>query len=170
MQFLFLMTEAILTFSANSYLARNLKHKERMTVHGALQFAAGACFLIAFISIYNHKLNNGREHFISWHAILGLTTCILMIGTTCGGILARYAFIISRLIRPVYMKIIHSSFGIITYILAMITLCLGFHTRLFRNHINEVLISWLIALVAISTSLVIIQPIMRIVKRVRDRM
>lgn len=164
------MTEAVLTFSTNSYLTRNLKHVERMTVHGALQFGAAACFLIAFVSMYNHKLNNGWSHFRSWHGILGLTTCILMAGTACGGILARYSFIISRVIRPVYMKIIHSSFGVITYLLAMITLCFGMDSRWFRSQINETLISLLITLVSISAVLVVTQPIIKIVKRVRDRM
>lgn len=164
------MTEAVLTFSANSYLARNLKHVQRMTVHGGLQFGAGACFLIAFISIYNHKLNNNWEHFLSWHGSLGLTTCIMMAGTSCGGILARYSFIISRVIRPVYMKIIHSSFGIITYLLAMTTLCLGLDSKWFRSHINETLITVMIAFVAISGILIVLQPIIRIVNRVRDRM
>lgn len=163
------MTEAILTFSTNACLARNLKHVERMTVHGGLQFGAGACFLIAFISIYNAKLNGGRPHFESWHANLGLTTCIMVAGTACGGILARYSFIISRVIRPVYMKIIHSSFGIFTYLLAMITLCLGMDSAWFRIHINETLISVLISFVAISAVLVVIQPIIKNVNRVRNR-
>lgn len=164
------MTEAVLTFSANSYLARNLQHVQRMTVHGALQFGAGACFLIAFVSIYNHKLNNGWQHFQSWHGSLGLTTCILVAGASCGGILARYSFIISRVIRPVYMKIIHSSAGIITYLFAMVTLCLGLDSKWFRSHINETLIALLIGSVAISGVLIVIQPIIRIIKRVRDRM
>lgn len=164
------MTEAILTFSANSYLARNLNHVERMTVHGALQFGAGISFLIAFVSIYNHKLNNGWSHFASWHGYLGLTTCIMVAGTACGGILARYTFIISRIIRPVYMKIIHSSFGIITYLMATITLCLGLNSGWFRIHINGTLISMSIIFVAFSAVFIVLHPIFKNVNRVKDRM
>lgn len=164
------MTEAIITFSPNSYLARNLKHTERMSVHGGLQCGAGAAFLIAFISIYNHKLNNKWSHFTSPHGIMGLTTLILVAGTACGGILARYSFIISRLIRPVYMKIIHSSFGMITYLMAMITVCLGLDSAWFRKHINEALVAVLISFVAVSAVLVVIQPIIKMVKRLKDRM
>lgn len=170
LQFLLLMTEAILTFSSNSYLARNMKHVERMTVHGALQFAAIACFTIAFVSVYNHKIHINRVHFETWHAILGLTTCILVLGTAVGGILARYSFIISRIVRPVYMKIIHSSFGVVTYLLAMTVICLGFDTKWFRGRINESLISLLITLAAISAVLIVLQPLVKIIKRVRDRM
>lgn len=170
LQFLLLMTEAILTFSSNSYLARNMKHVERMTVHGALQFAAIACFTIAFVSVYNHKIHIEKVHFETWHAILGLTTCILVLGTAVGGILARYSFILSRIVRPVYMKIIHSSFGVVTYLLAMTVICLGFDTKWFRDRINAALISLLITLAAISAVLIILQPLVKIIKRVRDRM
>lgn len=164
------MTEAILTFSTNSYLSRNLKHGERMTVHGALQFGAGACFLIAFISIYNVKINANRSHFMTTHSIFGLITLILVAGTAMGGLLARYTFIVSRIIRPVYMKIIHSTFGIITYLLAMVTVCLGLDSGWARHHLNEVLILCMISFVALSAVLVVIQPTVKNVKRLKDRM
>lgn len=161
------MTEAISAFSSNSYLSRNLKHDARLTLHWALQISAATCILIAFLSIYNHKINNNGQHFVSLHSNFGLYTCILTAGTISGGILAKYSAGLSKFIRPVFLKIVHSTFGAITYILSIITICLGLDSNWFRSNTNAGLVTTLIILTVLVGLFTVIKPIITILTRVR---
>lgn len=163
------MHEAIFVFSGNSFLSRNLKYSERMAVHGVLQLAACTFFVIGLISVYNYKLNDNQTHFDTWHGISGLIAMILMIILSLGGFMLRYSYLISHIISPVSTKIIHSAAGVTTYLITVFSVCFGFDSEWFRRGFDDSLITSLIVFSIISASLVVIQPIVKIVNRVRDR-
>lgn len=167
-QFILLMTEAILAFSSETFLTRGLKYNERLNLHGILQFAAGASIAIAFWAIYTHKAANNRAHFDSQHASMGLTTAMMVAGTTSGGIAARYSSAFKNAIKPAYLKIIHSTFGVITYSLAVYTVCLGLNTSWFRAQSNDQWVNILTYLVAIPALLAILKALMSIANKVRN--
>lgn len=164
------MTEAISAFSSNTFLTRGLKYNDRLNVHGALQFAAGTSIAIAFWAIYMHKADNNRAHFESKHASMGLTTSLLVIGTTSGGIAARYSSAFKNTIKPAYLKIIHSTFGVVTYGLAIYTICLGLDTQWFRAQSGEQWVNILTYLMVIFSVLAVITPLISIASKVRNSM
>lgn len=168
LQFILLMTEAIISFSSHSFVANNLKYNERLTLHWMLQLGAAALIGLAFFSVYSHKNKNNYDHFASRHASLGLTTCLMMAGTTSGGIAARYSSAFRKSIKPALLKIIHSTFGVITYTMAIFTLCFGLDSEWFRTQSSAQLVTILTYAVGVFALLALITPLMSIVKKVRN--
>jgi len=164
--FLLLMTEAVLAFNNNSYVAQNLNHNLRLTLHWILQVGAATCIIVAFLAIYFHKVNEGYPHFSSWHSNLGLYTDIFTFGTIGGGVLAKYGYQLRNVLRPVVFKIIHASFGVITYSLAILTICFGLNTDWFRLHVSQGWINVLVGCVVLIWVIVIPKPIITILSRV----
>lgn len=162
------MTEAILAFSSNSIVSNNLKYNDKLTLHWLLQVGAATSIAIAFYSIYTHKNNNNYDHFMSQHASRGLTTMLMMIGTTFGGIAARYSSAFKKSIKPIYLKIVHSTFGLITYILAIYTFCLGLDTAWFRSQSNIQIQQLLTYATMIMAFLAIVKPLSSIFSKVRS--
>ncbi|XP_055314607.1 transmembrane reductase CYB561D2-like [Sitodiplosis mosellana] len=166
--FILLMSEAIVAFSSKSFIATNLKYNDRLNLHGLLQFSAATLIGIAFYSIYTHKNNNNYDHFASRHGNLGFTTCIMVGGTTVGGIAARYSGLFKKSIKPAYLKIIHSTFGVMTYIMAIFTFCLGLDSEWFRSQSNDQVVSVLIYLAGAVALLALIKPLISIATKLRN--
>lgn len=161
------MTEAISAFTSNTFLSRDLKYGDRLNLHGALQFAAGTCIAIGFWAIYTFKGNNNKAHFESAHASMGLTTCCLVLGASSGGIAARYGAFKSA-IKPAYLKIVHSVAGVITYGLAVYTICLGLDTEWFRAQSTDQWVNILQYAMIILSVLAVIKPLISIAGKVRN--
>lgn len=162
------MTDAILAFSSNSVLSKNSKYSDKLTLHWLLQVGAATCIAIAFYVIYTNKNNNNYDHFVSQHANRGLTTILMVIGTAFGGIAARYSSAFKKTIKPLYLKIVHSTFGLITYILAIYTFCLGLDTAWFRAQSS---IQWSYVLTystVILAFLAIVKPLSSVFSKVRS--
>lgn len=168
LQFILLMTEAIVAFSSNTFLSRNLKYNDRLDLHGLLQFTAGILIGVAFWSVYSHKNNNNYSHFVSSHASWGLTVCLMIVGTTVGGVAAKYNAVLRKIIKPAYLKIVHSLFGVTTYVLAVYTLCLGINTDWFRSQCYAQLIDILTYAAASVAFLALIKPIISIAGKIRN--
>ncbi|XP_031640297.1 cytochrome b561 domain-containing protein 2-like [Contarinia nasturtii] len=165
--FLLLMSEAIVAFTSNSFVASNLKYNERLTLHWMLQLSAATLIGLAFFSIYSHKNNNNYDHFVTRHASLGLTTCLMLVGTMCGGIAARYSSAFRKKIKPALLKIIHSIVGVITYTMAIITFCLGIDSEWFRAQSGAKLVTILTYSTGILAILALIQPFLSILTKMR---
>lgn len=162
------MTEGILAFTSNAFTARGLKYSERLTLHWLLQLSGIIMIAIAFWAIYTHKTNNGYNHFYSQHASMGLNTCLMVVGVTCGGIAARYSNAFRNVIKPAYLKIIHSIFGVITYSMAIFTFYLGLDSVWFRAQSNAQWIILLTYAVATLAILALSKPLISIAKKVRS--
>lgn len=167
LQFLFLMTEAILTFSSDNFLTRNLTHSDRVSLHWKLQLGAATCILTGFLCIFSNKMSYGREHFTSWHGSFGLWTLLLTAGTICGGVIAKYGYHWRHVIAPVILKSMHAAFGIGTYILALFTLCLGLYSEWLRGHMSDTVIYVFIVGVFLVEFYVLIKPTLTVVSQVK---
>lgn len=124
-QFLAFMTHAVLAFSNDTLLTNRIDRANRLRLHWFLQILAATCITIAFTCIYTYKVKNNRPHFATAHASWGLRTLLFCLGTIVGGSLAAYSFNFRHFIRPAIIKIVHSTFGIISYSLAIFTISLG---------------------------------------------
>ena len=121
------MSNAILIMSDSNFLTTNLSHQNRITAHWIIQLCALILFVIAQICIFTNKVNMGKSHFQSTHSIFGLITLILTMLSAIGGIFTKYAIQLRNTVKPVVLKCFHSFAGITVYILAMITITLGFN-------------------------------------------
>lgn len=161
------MSEAILAFTSSSPLGRGLSQGNRLTLHWSLQLTAISFITIAFLSIYYTKQSYNKEHFASTHASLGLTTCISVGAVAGGGVLARYGVLFKSVIHPTMLKVVHASFGIVTYLLAIATICYGLQTEWFRGKSHPDTVRSAVTLVAIIGAAVVIKPVWTVVSRLR---
>lgn len=164
-QFALLMSEAILAFTSSSPLSKGFSHSSRLTLHWVLQILAVSSITVAFLSIYYTKENYKKEHFVSTHASLGLTTCLLGGGVIAGGIAARFGFLLKSVINPILLKSIHASGGIATYLLAITTICYGLQTDWFREKSHSDTITTTVTLTALIGLAVVAKPIWTIFSR-----
>lgn len=161
------MTEAILTFSSDNFLTANLSHQHRVSLHWKLQAGAATSILIGFLCIFCNKNSFEKDHFVTWHGCFGLWTCLMVAGTICGGIVARYGYQLRQLIAPVILKSIHSAFGIGSYILALFTLCLGLSTDWLHSNAPGGIIYLFILFVFLVGFYVLVKPTINVVGRVK---
>lgn len=161
------MTEAILTFSSDNVLTRNLSHIDRVGLHWKLQAAGGTIILLGFLSIFINKNRWGKDHFTSWHGYFGLWTCLLVAGTMCGGIIAKYAYQMRQYVAPVIIKSIHSAFGIGTYIFALFTLSLGLTSDWMHGHVTVGITYVFVLCVFLVGFYVLVKPTLNVVQRVK---
>ncbi|CRL06392.1 CLUMA_CG018902, isoform A [Clunio marinus] len=123
--YLLLMTHAILTMADNNFITQNLNYQNRVTVHWILQTSALILITVAQTCIFLNKNRLGKEHYQTTHSLFGLTTYLLTILSSLGGILTKFSFQLKKIVKPTVSKIIHSFAGLLTYFLAMITISLG---------------------------------------------
>lgn len=161
------MTEAMVAFTTKSFVASNLRYNERLTLHWVLQLGAAILIGLAFYSIYTHKNNNNYDHFKTSHASLGLTTCLAVGGTISGGIAAKYS-LLKTVIKPAVLKIVHSSFGVLTYVLGIYTFCLGLDSVWFRAQASQLWIDILTYGAGIVAILALIKPLISIASKLRN--
>lgn len=167
LQFLFLMTEAILSFSTDNFLTKNLTHSDRLSLHWKLQSVAAACIFAGFLCIFCNKIHHDREHFASWHGSFGLWTLLLGAGTIGGGIIAKYGYHYRHIIAPVILKSMHAAFGIGVYILAIFTISLGMYSDWLRGHLSDNIIYVFIVGVFLIEFYVLIKPTLTVVTQVK---
>ncbi|XP_055599093.1 transmembrane reductase CYB561D2-like [Uranotaenia lowii] len=129
-----LMAEAILLFYSGNSWSQILQQPQRRTIHTVLQ-ALGGVFIIVGIAleIYWREINNKR-HFHGAHPILGLIALILVTISMCNGLGALYATELRMSIKPIYLKFGHSLLGLITFVIGMSAIVLGFDFRVFREN------------------------------------
>lgn len=139
-----------------------------MLLHWILQIGAGVCIVLGFYSIYAHKNNKHFEHFKTQHANTGLTTLLILLGTTIGGTVARYNWIVKKFLKPVQMKTIHSIFGLIAYSMLMYTIILGLDTNWFRNQTNAQWNQAITYLTLCNILLVVIRPTISVLRRIQN--
>lgn len=103
-------------------------YQTKLTLHWILQSVGVACIFIAFGAIFNHKENNNFEHFETPHGNWGRVTALSTYAVTIGGILAKYSSVVKKLVKPVFVKAVHSIAGAVVYVLGVITTILGLYS------------------------------------------
>ncbi|TTN83894.1 Cytochrome b561 domain-containing protein 2 [Bagarius yarrelli] len=122
--FSFLMTEAILLFSPHSSPALRCKHQVKSRLHWILQCSCVSCALLGFGTIFYNKQANGKPHFSTWHALLGVVTvCVVVLQAV-----AALPLIYHKLVKGwslARLKRYHAAAGLVTYLLGSVSLLLG---------------------------------------------
>ena len=109
----------------NNFLTQSLNYQNRITVHWILQTSALILITVAQTCIFLNKNRLGKDHYQSVHSLFGLTTYLLTVLSSIGGIFTKFSFQLRSYLKPVIIKIMHSFSGLLTYILAIITICIG---------------------------------------------
>lgn len=119
------MSNAILTMADNNFLTQSLSYSNRITVHWILQTSALIVITIGQTCIFLHKNNIHKEHYQTTHSLFGLSTYMLTLISSLGGISTKYSLQLKRVLKPAITKIMHSFAGLLTYVLAITTISLG---------------------------------------------
>jgi len=164
--FLLLMTQAIFSFSNDNILTRKLSREQRVKAHWTLQIGAGVCILIAFICIYTYKSKANAEHFATTHGYLGFLTLLFCLGTVGGGLFALFSVNFRHWVKPVVVKIIHASFGVISYSLAVLTMFYGLNHAWTHERLSAAWINTLIGIVGVIWLYVVATPVITVFNRI----
>jgi cytochrome b-561 domain containing protein 2 len=163
------MSHAILTMADNNFVTQTLSYQNRVTVHWILQTSALILITIAQTCIYLNKNKLGKEHYQSTHALFGLSTYLLTVVSTLGGVFTRYSFQLKKFVKPTIMKILHSFAGLLTYLLAIITICLGIN-QFWLSESDDYIKPIVYVLFAFTTSYVTIKSFILFASRLSNTM
>lgn len=119
------MSHAILTMADNNFVTQSIGYQNRVTVHWILQTSALILITIAQTCIFLHKEDINKPHYTSTHSLFGVTTYMLTLIGSLGGIFTKFSLKFKEVIKPLVVKIGHSFIGLLVYIMAVITICLG---------------------------------------------
>lgn len=159
------MTEAILVFSNDRAFTQKLNNKNRLDFHGLLQISAGVFIGLGFLAIYYTKVQYNRSHYQTTHGYIGYMACICSAGASTGGLFARFG---GKLKLPVNLiKIVHATFGTLSYSLALVAICLGLNSQWFQEQVSQNTIDILLAVVSVIGLITIYSPIRTVIKRVK---
>ena len=136
-QFGFLMFEAILMFSPQSSLILSFPRATKIKFHWILQTAAVISALGGFAAIYINKNMNKKPHFQSWHGLFGFCTVILICLQSLQGVGVLYTKLpIARKMKPRQLKQLHAVCGSLVFLVACVTLGLGFYSNWFTKNVH----------------------------------
>uniref|UniRef100_A0A914W6K4 ascorbate ferrireductase (transmembrane) n=1 Tax=Plectus sambesii TaxID=2011161 RepID=A0A914W6K4_9BILA len=137
----FLMTEAVMMFSATSSLIPNYSRPDKVVYHGYIMAGVLLAALQGFAVIYLNKERNGKEHFTTWHGIVGVITVGYTVLQAIAGIALKYnATLVSYLPRSFTLakwKLYHALSGCFLFILGCAALLAGLYSSWFQNNTNE---------------------------------
>lgn len=135
LSFGFLMTEAILIFSPQSSVILSAPRATKVKFHWILQTLALAAALLGFAVIYYNKNLNSKPHFKSWHGIMGFSTVVLICLQSLQGIGVLYSKLpLVNKLKPRQLKQLHGVSGSLVFLVACITLSLGFYSNWFTKN------------------------------------
>lgn len=132
------MSHAILSMADNNFLTQSLNYQNRVTVHWILQLSALILITVAQTCIFINKNRLGKSHYQTTHSLFGLTTYLLTVVSTLGGVFTKYSFQIKHIMKPILTKTLHSFAGLLTYVLAVITICLGINQSWNKSYDSSV--------------------------------
>jgi cytochrome b-561 domain containing protein 2 len=145
------MSHAILSMADNNFVTQTLNYRSRVTVHWTLQTAALIVITVGQTCIFVNKNKFGKSHFQTTHSIFGVTTYILTLLSSLGGVFTKYSFQLKHIMKPLLTKTLHSFAGLLTYILAYVTICLGINQ--FWNNSNDAVIKPIVYILLFITTL-----------------
>jgi uncharacterized protein YlxW (UPF0749 family) len=79
---------------------------------------------------------SGKKHFTTWHGLLGLITVCGLTLAAVGGLVAKNAGSLRNWMRPTNTRALHATAGMLVFMCAVATLCLGCSTNWFKNRVS----------------------------------
>nr|XP_026491805.1 cytochrome b561 domain-containing protein 2-like [Vanessa tameamea] len=165
---LIFMTSAVNAVTPGDLATEWMPIRLRSARHWVLQLVAVLFVLIAFFVILSNKIINDKEHFKSLHGKFGLASFIFMVCTSLGGLGALYSLKLKEYLAPIYTKLVHASFGLITFCLGTITIILGTFSAWWS--FGEILRYTCLILVLLIMILTVLRPSLKIYFRLKERL
>lgn len=111
----------------------------KVRIHWILQTSAIVCASLGFTAIVINKIQNGKEHFKSWHGTFGLITMIYCIVQASCGVLLLYPQAAKRWNwKLIQLKVYHATFGLLGFTLACFTVILSLYSNFAVANIKDV--------------------------------
>lgn len=134
LQSLLLMAEAVMIMSQGNIIASNLSRQGRVRLHWILQASAAAFIFAGFLVIVINKNLHNKNHFKSWHSVIGLVFLVCVGITSSGGVVTLYSLRLKQYIKPAKMKLFHNLLGVLTFVIGVATEIFGIYTHWFLKH------------------------------------
>lgn len=130
------MTEAICCFIEPNIPTLGLGAGRRKQLHWILQAIGGCSITVAFVVIVLNKRRLGKEHFTSWHGLIGLLATIAAGVGLLGGVVALYGVQWRSWlrVRPAVVRLAHAVVGVLAYGLGVAAVALGLQSSWFGEH------------------------------------
>ncbi|XP_017890294.1 uncharacterized protein LOC108631098 [Ceratina calcarata] len=112
--YVLLMSEAIVIFTG---LAQPVPHRIKKNFHLVVQILGVMCTVVGIVLMFLLK----SVHFKSIHAILGLTSLVLMVPPFLSAFRYRQQWV-----RPIIIKFFHNFFGLSCFVIGMAAQCYGY--------------------------------------------
>lgn len=114
-----------MVLAGESALTNFLSRRAKSHVHWVLQVLGLACILAGVVIMYQVK----KLHFQSTHALLGVSSLVMMIVLAACGYPVLVAAKLRKLIRPVILKFAHNLLGITCFVVGMAAQCYGYKMK-----------------------------------------
>ena len=131
LQFVLLMSEALLLFSPWSSPVQGSARAAKVQWHWMLQACALLCAYTGLAVITVNKVQAGKQHYTSWHGTAGILVCASIAVQVAGGISLMWPDILPFKLRLVTHKRLHAVCGVANYCGAVCALMLGLYTTWF---------------------------------------
>lgn len=125
------MTESMLCFSNTNLFTHRLIHRSRVYMHWLLQLGAAICIVAGLMAVVIRKLERGKPHFRTYHALFGIVAIGLTALAMLDGLPTKYAYRLRRLVRPVVLKVSHSVLALVAYVVAVVATLLALYSNAF---------------------------------------
>lgn len=157
----------LLAEGANAFLS-DRHYRKNVTIHWVLQLTSAAFIGLGFYSIYAHKNEQQFDHFVSQHANTGLTTLLILVGTAIGGTTARYSSLCWKTFpQLLWVKPIHSTFGVIAISMAMYSIILALDTTWFRSQTSTFAYYVIFYLTLLNVLITIVKPVLSLIRKMK---
>ncbi|XP_068630499.1 transmembrane reductase CYB561D2-like [Battus philenor] len=149
-----LMAESFLCLSSFNGWVSKLRHVDKLRAHWVLQIVgSGMALAGSFIKIMDKEV-----HWNTYHGQFALVAMVFTVASLLNGLTALYAYEFRKLLNGTLSKLTHICFGTIAFAASGISLCFAFDYERFRNWSMSEVADVVIALTAILTFIVIINP------------
>lgn len=132
--YVLLMSEGIIWLAGDNVITGPVSRRARSHAHWVLQVLGLVCILVGVVVMYQAKTAKNRHHFTSVHAILGISSVVIMLVLAICGYPVLFAVKLRKLIKPVIIKFTHNFLGIACFVLGMAAQILGYQ----MNWLNRV--------------------------------
>ncbi|CAB0033699.1 unnamed protein product [Trichogramma brassicae] len=125
--------EAVYSISGVALISKNFGRTLRVRLHWILHLLGISLLIAGLVIVILSKNDEGRDHFVTTHSQLGLSTIVITCAVACFGMLANNAKWFYPRVRPVLLKVVHSYAGIGLTVLLLATVINGTYNRWWTN-------------------------------------
>ncbi|CAD6222309.1 GSCOCG00000906001-RA-CDS [Cotesia congregata] len=162
--YVLLMSEALMVMTEENVWSRRFSRRGIHNIHWNLQLLGGAFSTAGVIVMFKSTEN----HFKSTHAILGITSIILMCILSFLGITVVYAVKLRSFIPPVISKFIHNFLGIASFLTGMLAQCYSYNKNWFIKNAGNEIRTLCIVFTAVIAFINIIRPLKSLYAQIKS--